>query len=351
MMLSLPAGATVFYLTLMPGPIQKGPVDITVTEEEATSIKDTLKSETMSNNELSVGADVDLSSIPFLHGSNFSIHNKWTTGRTSEEEHYKEHSLVTNITTNRHVADGKYFLPIAEMQMVVFLVDGKIREHVVFFTGKSYVGAWGKDDLRHHVLDDTFTTIAREFGLATHTHDELQTVAYAPQAVTVHRTFPTPDTWYKISNIQFPGTSLTQTGSNNLDVLCRASMDGDNPDGALWRFEMVNEEELGNWQPGYFYFIYNKQYPYRRLSADDYPYRLGLQTTDSLPLHNWKQWFEVEHIRDNQVKIYARGLHNPEEKTHAFTQRGVEAKHTGRNCGYDDRDHSNNQVWELNVSA
>ena len=126
-----------------------------------------LKTGTISSNELSVSADVDLSAIPYLEGSKFNIENTYSTSNTHEETKTMEKNVINKMTTNITVPENKFFLTLAEMKMIVFRVDEKTTEHIVLFTGNSYVGGFGKNQLRHQILDDSLTTVARAFNLNT----------------------------------------------------------------------------------------------------------------------------------------------------------------------------------------
>ena len=82
-----------------------------------------LKTGTISSNELSVSADVDLSAIPYLEGSKFNIENTYSTSNTHEETESLEKNVIHKMTTNITVSENKFFLTLAEMKMIVFKVD------------------------------------------------------------------------------------------------------------------------------------------------------------------------------------------------------------------------------------
>ena len=96
------------------------------------------------------------------------------------------------------------------MKLYPFDVVGeeRTRRYFALSTGRVFAGAYGKGDFDHHILDDSLTTIAREFGLTTKTREELaHEVSNVPE-ISEDLESPVPGVWYRILNTMYPGKSF-----------------------------------------------------------------------------------------------------------------------------------------------
>ena len=163
----------------------------------------------MRQNEFNVGADVNIEGVLKtlgLKGSFSANYKRWTTSSTELSQHI-ELRMEEKLKKVVDVPTGKYFLVAAEMKLFQFAISGtNEKRRVVLATGNLLTGSFGREDLKNFILDTTFDSVAKQFGLSVHSLENIQ--SYLTQAPCINREFPIAGRFYMIMNSQYPGSRI-----------------------------------------------------------------------------------------------------------------------------------------------
>ena len=194
------------------------------------------------------------------------------------------------------VAEGKYYLVLAEMKMFPFRTfDGEL-SYITSATGNLLIGAFGRDELEPHLLDETATFLARQYDLSVKTATELKQMIGDPVQVS-EDSVPVAGVYYRIFNSQYPGQRLTKVGPYDYMIFVCAEREVQlnwneavsyepqhydmsrvntihggmrgNPvseDGQLWRFHADGDK----------FIIFNKQFSNHRIQSEKEAPRSGI---------------------------------------------------------------------------
>lgn len=286
------------YWTVMKGGQVRGAATQTTTSEMATSmVKEFVKS-TMSNNRAAVSSTVSVEALAGAFSASVSAEFEHFNEAVQSSSSVEGQSMAKAVQTSVEVPKGEWYLAIAEMHMYVFLTkDGK-KQSLVVPTGNIISGAMGKDGLEPHLLDETFYSVAKEYGLKIYSRDELQELVEPSDLPTIEITkaagFPKENVFYQLVNSNYPEIRIGAWTSAPADIGCGHWAKGYNSQDQFWRFEKI--------QDGAYFVIFNKvRVPYRLQDADatDYIRQVGGRINDD-------QKFVVESLGNNRVRITSK---------------------------------------------
>ena len=94
--------------------------------------------------------------------------------------------------------------------------DGEL-SYITSATGNLLIGAFGRDDLKPHILDETATFLARQYGLSVKTANELKQMIPNPVELS-EDSFPVSGVYYRIFNAKYPGQRLIKVGPRGNEI-------------------------------------------------------------------------------------------------------------------------------------
>jgi len=207
----------------------------------------------LNENTVTVDSKVSASGVmkAFDLSAEISTGYKHFTSTSTEALTSEERNMANQMTATYRVPAGEVFASIAEMKMFAYKsAEGK-KHRLVLPTGQLYIGTTNKEKLKNQIMDDTFTGLARRWGLTTRSRQQLHD-SIGSKLPTVTKEFLRPDTYYRIFNTVFPGLRLAQPTESH--VGCVTGWDG--AEDQLWRFEKTDMNT---------YMIYNKKFKHHRL--------------------------------------------------------------------------------------
>jgi len=301
---SLERNPLIFW-TIIPGTIHDGEFTQTNTESESHKLIESLARKTLNENTVTVDSKVSASGVmkAFDLSAEISTGYKHFTSTSTEALTSEERNMANQMTATYRVPAGEVFASIAEMKMFAYKSAEGNKHRLVLPTGQLYIGTTNKEKLKNQIMDDTFTGLARRWGLTTRSRQQLHD-SIGSKLPTVTKEFLRPDTYYRIFNTVFPGLRLAQPTESH--VGCVTGWDG--AEDQLWRFEKTDMNT---------YMIYNKKFKHHRLVS--YPLskelprvlltgfsghltNIGLLRTYSGKIYD-DQKFKIKVVGVNKVRI------------------------------------------------
>merc|ERR1711915_778305 len=157
-----------------------------------------------------------------------------------------ETNVATTMSDEFEVPAGTYGMAVVEMKMLVYRTNatGDKLFRLTYPTGQMIVGGFNKNDFNTQILDDSFMSIARNFGVKTYSEDDIMKMAMHVPTLNTENIKKSSiklidyNESYQLFNTVFKGSllsSMKATKYKKSTVTCVT--DTNNYEWSFWQFE------------------------------------------------------------------------------------------------------------------
>lgn len=136
---------------------------------------ESLAKKTSHENTVTVDSKISVSGVlkVFDVSAEISTGFKHFTSTSTDAFTSEEKQMANQMTATYKVPAGEVFASIAEMKMFAYSFADGNKNRLVLPTGQLYNRTTNKEKLENQIMDDTFTGLARRWGLTTHSRQQL----------------------------------------------------------------------------------------------------------------------------------------------------------------------------------
>jgi len=160
-------GETIVYWTAL-SKMRKGPVTMKVSKTESNAMIESLATKTRDSNKATVNSkfSVEAQAAGFKAAASLSAGYEYFTETNRTKGTKLSEKMTERMESTTVVPAGFWGLVVAEMKMFVYRTEANGRlNRMTAPTGMTFVSAFNEDSLKNHILDSTFASAARAYGL------------------------------------------------------------------------------------------------------------------------------------------------------------------------------------------
>ena len=242
------APESIIYWTLLEDQTIQSSGTYKISSSQSKSAMERMMEKTRTRNKVSVAANISASATIGA----YKVAGEITAAYEGsfQDENARNLTTKTNVATTMsdefEVPAGTYGMAVVEMKMLVYRTNatGDKLFRLTYPTGQMIVGGFNKNDFNTQILDDSFMSIARNFGVKTYSEDDIMKMAMHVPTLNTENIKKSSiklidyNESYQLFNTVFKGSllsSMKATKYKKSTVTCVT--DTNNYEWSFWQFE------------------------------------------------------------------------------------------------------------------
>jgi len=238
----------IIYWTLLEDQTIQSSGTYKISSSQSKSAMERMMEKTRTRNKVSVAANISASATIGA----YKVAGEITAAYEGsfQDENARNLTTKTNVATTMsdefEVPAGTYGMAVVEMKMLVYRTNatGDKLFRLTYPTGQMIVGGFNKNDFNTQILDDSFMSIARNFGVKTYSEDDIMQMAMNVPTLNTENIKKSSiklidyNESYQLFNTVFKGSLLSSTKATKYKkstVTCVT--DTNNYEWSFWQFE------------------------------------------------------------------------------------------------------------------